>query len=391
MFYCQHSVGMGHFVRSLALARGLAKEFRVVLLNGGRLPKETVVTDEIEIINLPPLGLNEHNELVSHDRRRTTARAQELRKQILLNTFAELQPDVLFIELFPFGRKKFAEELLPLLNAARNTNESQPLVVCSLRDILVGRDDQAKHDDRAATIANQYFDLIMVHSDPDFARLDESFKPNIKLTTPVKYTGFAASLSDPATKKSGSTRSIVVSAGGGMVGEQLLNTAIKAHELLVREGPVETEIITGLFLPQDARRSLRSLVHGKQGLKLTRFVSDLSAHMRNADVSISQGGYNTTLDILRANVPALVVPFGSGHEDEQLKRARRLESLGALRVLEEKDMQPERLAAEIRKLFKFEARPPKLDLNGVCNSTLIVLHAVRERTKVSNTSQQRKG
>jgi predicted glycosyltransferase len=170
-----------------------------------------------------------------------------------------------------------------------------------------------------------------------------------------------------------------------MVGEQLLSTAVKAHELLVSEGPVHTEIITGLFLPHGARRSLRELAHGKQGLKLTRFVSDLSARMSNADVSISQGGYNTTLDILRANVPALVVPFGSGHEDEQLKRARRLESLGALRVLEAKHMQPERLADEIRQLFKFQARPPKLDLNGVRNSTQIVLDAI------NTTSRQRVG
>lgn len=374
MFYCQHSLGMGHLVRSLALAHGLAKEFRVVLLNGGRFPKQTAVPHPIEIINLPPIGLNENNDLVSHDRRRTTVRAQALRRELLLKILVELQPDVLFIELFPFGRKKFAEELMPLLKAAQS---SKSLVVCSLRDILVGRDNQAKHDDRAAIIANEFFDLILVHSDPAFARLEESFKPNVKLRTPVKYTGFAMDSTGPqSARQQNAFRRIVVSAGGGMVGEPLLSTAIMAHELLVREGPVETEIITGLFLPENARRTLRELARGKAGLKVTRFVPDLSARMRNADVSISQGGYNTTLDVLRANVPALIVPFGTGQEDEQLKRARRLEALGALRVLEEKDMQPVRLASEIRDLFNFDARRPKLDLDGVRKSTQIVLKAL---------------
>ncbi|HSE32575.1 MAG TPA: glycosyltransferase [Pyrinomonadaceae bacterium] len=383
MFYSQHSLGMGHLVRSLALAQGLANEFRVVLLNGGRLPKQTVIPHEFEMINLPPIGLNENNELVSQDRRRTTIRARELRRQLLNNTFDELQPDVLFIELFPFGRKKFAEELMPLLQAARSSTNSRPLVVCSVRDILVGRNDQAKHDDRATTIANEYFDLILVHSDPAFARLDESFKPRVKLTTLVEYTGFAMASTYPeATKEQSAIRRIVVSAGGGMVGEHLLRTAVKAHEVLVREAPVETEIITGLFLPESASRSLRQLARGKEGLKLTRFVSDLSARMRNADVSISQGGYNTTLDILRAKVPALVVPFGTGKEDEQMRRARRLEALGAIRVLDEKDMEPVRLANEIRDLFNFDAKRPKLDLDGVHKSTQIVLKALKERRQV---------
>ena len=38
LFYCQHAVGMGHLVRSLALAGALARRFRVVFLSGGRVP-----------------------------------------------------------------------------------------------------------------------------------------------------------------------------------------------------------------------------------------------------------------------------------------------------------------------------------------------------------------
>ena len=47
---------------------------------------------------------------------------------------------------------------------------------------------------------------------------------------------------------------------------------------------------------------------------------------------MSQCGYNTALDILRADVPALVVPYATPEEDEQTRRARRLERLGVLRV-----------------------------------------------------------
>ena len=38
LFWCQHSLGLGHLVRSLALAEALRERFDVVLLNGGRFP-----------------------------------------------------------------------------------------------------------------------------------------------------------------------------------------------------------------------------------------------------------------------------------------------------------------------------------------------------------------
>jgi predicted glycosyltransferase len=38
LFYCQHSVGLGHLIRSLAVARGLAERLEVVFASGGPLP-----------------------------------------------------------------------------------------------------------------------------------------------------------------------------------------------------------------------------------------------------------------------------------------------------------------------------------------------------------------
>lgn len=59
LFYCQHSLGIGHLVRALTLAEALAERFKVVFLNGGRFPDNTVPPDGIKIINLPPLGMAE--------------------------------------------------------------------------------------------------------------------------------------------------------------------------------------------------------------------------------------------------------------------------------------------------------------------------------------------
>src|SRR5262245_50637884 len=95
LFYCQHSMQMGQLVRSLALAQGLADRFRVMVLNGGRLPKGLEVPANVELVNLPPLGTDESNQIVSHDKRIPVERALDLRQKMIGVCFDKLRPVVI--------------------------------------------------------------------------------------------------------------------------------------------------------------------------------------------------------------------------------------------------------------------------------------------------------
>jgi predicted glycosyltransferase len=371
LFYCQHSLGMGHLVRSLALAERLGRHFRVMLLNGGRLPAGIVIPSNIQFVNLPPLGMDEANQLVSHDKRISVARALDRRKKMIRVTFDKLRPVAVLVELFPFGRKKFADEILPLLQAARSKG-TRALVVCSLRDILVSRESDQEYNDRAAAWANEFFDVVLIHSDPSFARFEESFHSNVPLQVPIKYTGFVVPASGPAAPQVSKRKRIVVSAGGGIAGEPLLRTAIEALDYLRDDKSVEMKVIAGPFLNDESWRALRSLAQGKNKLRLVRQVSDLCGELCRAAVSISQAGYNTCLDVLRAKVPAILVPFAKENEDEQRKRALRLQDLGAVKVLEQHDLTPARLAEEIRESMKSKFATPALDLNGAENAAALI-------------------
>jgi predicted glycosyltransferase len=379
LFYCQHSLGMGHLVRSLALATALAKRFHVVFLNGGPLPRGMTVPDTIEMVSLPPLGMAADNSLISRDRRRTVARTQTLRTLMISNLFQTLRPQVVFIELFPFGRKKFAFELIPLLDAARLA-PTPPLVLCSVRDILVGqRRDQHTHDERASVLTNRYFDAVLVHADPQFSRLEDSFHPQTPLAMPVYYTGFVVPERAPLLARDlTQSRQILVSAGGGIVGASLLANAIGAHALLWPEYRMPMKLIAGPFLPEETWRSLRTIVRQQRGVTLRRVVPDLCAEMRVSAVSVSQCGYNTALDIIRAEVPALVVPFSEGQEDEQIQRARRLEQLDVLRVLDPQMLTPGTLASAIRKLLSFRPQSATLDLRGAQNTADLVAYLTQQ-------------
>ncbi|MGH2787837.1 MAG: glycosyltransferase family protein [Actinomycetota bacterium] len=378
LFYCQHSLGLGHLSRSLALCSSLSERFKVVLLCGGKLPKAIKPPDGVELVMLPPLGATIEGRIISHDARRSLDRARELRRELILRTFRSAQPEALMIEFFPFGKKRFKAELLPLLEEAKDLGAKAPLVVCSIRDILVSRGpEQQDHDDHASDLANRYFDAVLIHSDPGFARLEESFRPRLPLRTPIYYTGFVVPNGSSSNGSPQRGQKIVVSAGGGIVGAQLLRAAIRARRLLAED--VEMKVVAGPFLPEVTWRSLRAEAAGTNGLTLQRSVKSLSAELRTASASVSQCGYNTALDILRARVPALVVPFSDSGEDEQTKRAGRLQAAGAVRVLDPHDLEPLALAKEIRALLSFRPRPVPVDLNGGPRTARIldVLHSGR--------------
>ncbi len=57
LFYCQHSLGMGHLVRSLALTRALTNHFDVTLVSGGEIPAGLPVPASVRVV---PLGASRH-------------------------------------------------------------------------------------------------------------------------------------------------------------------------------------------------------------------------------------------------------------------------------------------------------------------------------------------
>jgi predicted glycosyltransferase len=384
LFYCQHSLGMGHLVRSLTLARGLTDHFRVVFLNGGPLPKGLPLPSEVTIVNLPPLGFGRDMPLADDNAISTLGDAESPRKRIILDTLAMLRPAAVLIEMFPFGRKQFAPELLPLLHRAHDS-AAPPVVVCSLRDILADR--ARSQSGLVVERANSYFDAILVHGDPAFARLEETFHAESTLRVPVHYTGFvSAELAIHPLPASMRKRRVIVSAGGGLVGGPLLRAAIEAYPLLLNEN-LEMKMIAGPFLPAISWRELRTLAKGKKGLILKRSVPSLCSELVHATASISQCGYNTAMDLLHARVSALVVPFAQGRENEQMNRARRLESLGALRLLPEDELNPQRLADEIRTLLQFTPQSVNLNFDGAKTSVQIMVELVRRRDRWARTTQ----
>jgi uncharacterized protein DUF2334 len=79
------------------------------------------------------------------------------------------------------------------------------------------------------------------------------------------------------------------------------------------------------------------------------------------------------------------VPFAKEGENEQRKRALRLQERGAVRVLDQHGLTPELLANEILNLMGSKLRVPQLDLNGAETSANSI-HSLLEKKSSSTSS-----
>ncbi|MDH3330238.1 MAG: glycosyl transferase [Desulfobulbaceae bacterium] len=365
LIYCQHVLGVGHLFRTLEIA-GALHNHQVTLLLGGP-PVKIAFADHIRVVQLPGLRMDAaFSSLLPTEDNKTLAEVKQFRQARIFSLVKDFQPDVMVIELFPFGRNGFSFELIPLLEAVRNGKLPSCKVVCSLRDILVEKKNPQKFEQRVIDRLNSLFDTLLVHGDPKVIPLDATFSRFDDITVPVIYTGYIAEKVNleeaQALRKKMYLRPdeklIVVSAGGGNVGYQLLSAAMNAFAEL--RFPARMQVFTGPYLDPDEFRSLEN--RDLPGASVERFADNFTSWLGAADLSVSMGGYNTTMNVLAAGTPALVFPFNQNHE--QKMRAERLSSLANLVILDEKDLAPSVFADKITGMIRQTKKSVNIRLDG---------------------------
>jgi predicted glycosyltransferase len=364
LLYCQHSLGLGHFVRSLTLAQALASEFDLVFINGGPIPQAIACPAGIRFEHLPPLRMEEDGSL-SGDGEVGAIFATRLQRMLKLADTHD--PRLLIVELYPFGRKKFAQELDPLIARVRGRGGK---IVCSVRDILVNqRPDQVRHDDRAARCLNAAFDAVLVHADENLTALAESFKPSIALAVPIHHTGFVTRGESAAhADRDGHT---LVTAGGGIVGQPVYHAALAAQPILWREKQWPMTLVAGPMFPEPDWTALREMARDVPGLTLLHSVPQMAPLLRSAGRVLSQCGYNSALEIVLNELPALFVPFARNQESEQTMRAQRLRELGLADWMHASELSGRSLAERLLQL-RAPRTAQRLAFNGAARSAAIL-------------------
>jgi predicted glycosyltransferase len=380
LFYVQNVLGIGHLRRALYLVDGMVREgLAVTLVTGGEPMPELASAKARDVVRLPPLRATDASfrNLVGLDGQPADEILWSGRREMLLAALAEAMPDAVLIEGYPFARRAFRRELEPLIAAAW-ARRPRPMVLCSLRDIIVPPREEKRAQEIVDSIRAD-FDAVLVHGDPRLIKLEESFPLASEIADRLVYTGYVAA-SEPASRDTGNagTGEVLVSAGGGAVGGALMRTALAAR----RRGCLADtgwRILTGPNLP--AAEFAELIADLPEGVVVERYRSDFAEMLRRCRVSVSQAGYNTVLDIIGARIPAVLVPFATERETEQTLRAERLAACGVVEMLQAAALSPERLANAIERAVR---RPPsvvELDTAGGHCAAVRIARMISNRTR----------
>ena len=368
-FWVQHLLGIGHLKRTATLARAFRRAgMDVTIVSGGHEVSGLDIADS-KLIQLPAVRAADKYFKVLIDENDTEIdyafRAN--RRDQLVDAFSDAAPDVVITELFPFGRRQLRQELTAMLDAAQ-TMTPRPLIVSSVRDILV----EPPKPERVAEMLERletYYDRVIIHGDPTLIPFDETFAHADRIADRVAYSGYVV---DTPQKTPGGpgTDEVIVSAGGGAVSAELFRAAMLARPQ-TRLADRTWRILAGHALPQSAFDEIAA--EALDGIVVERARPDFTTLMANCTLSISQGGYNTVMEMIAAGTRGVIVPYAGGLETEQTLRARLLENRSGIRTVDENTLDANCLAEAVNAAL---ATPPPdtfgLDTDGADTSAGLI-------------------
>lgn len=373
--YVQHLLGVGHLSRSLALSQGLIAAGCSVTLVSGGFPVPSLPHDpQLRWVQLPPVRARDATFAVLENEsgQPIDDAWRETRRSKLMTAYAAAKPQVLITELYPFGRRMMAFELLPLLTAAKAA-ATPPLIVSSVRDILA----TPKPERMVATcdLVRRFYDLVLVHGDPRLIPLTTTFPAAESIADRIAYTGYIDAppstkqpvMPDPATKLT--SQEVLISAGGGAVALPIMKAVAAARPLSqLRDHPWRCRIAA-----HELAEVRAELGPAAAGLILEPPHPDFTYRLRRCAVSLSRAGYNTVVDILSAQARAVLIPFAAAGETEQELRAEIMAQHQLMSFIREENINPARLAAALDAAAAAPApAATAVDLSGRATSARLI-------------------
>jgi UDP-N-acetylglucosamine--N-acetylmuramyl-(pentapeptide) pyrophosphoryl-undecaprenol N-acetylglucosamine transferase len=141
---------------------------------------------------------------------------------------------------------------------------------------------------------------------------------------------------------------------GGSQGSRIINHAVVAA-LPRLPGPERLAIVhqTGVAMRQEIADA-----YAKAGrpAEVVEFLDDMERRFAAADLVVSRSGATTCAELTAAGKAAVLIPFALAADDHQKSNAVALQAAGAARMIEEKDLTGERLAAAVTEILGDPAR-----------------------------------
>lgn len=326
-----HLLGAGHLTRAAAIARAFVSAGHEATLVSGGSPAALIDLSGCRFVQLPPVRSLVGDLATLRDDAGRPVGPDHLRarRDLLLASFAAVEPDVVLTELFPFGRRALAPEFLALVTAVESARP-RPALISSIRDILVTPTRSAKVEASHDCVERSY-DAVFVHGNEELVPLEASWPVDPRLRRRLTYTGYVGPdwcpVGSPDTSRDGP---ILVSGGSSAASLPLYRAALRAAPLLPDR---HWRVLIGTGVDEAA---FQDLAHATPvNVTLQRARADFRDLLSKAAVFVGQAGYNTVMDIIATQARTVLVPFEQGRETEQRLRAEALAARGLVTLLPE--------------------------------------------------------
>lgn len=361
LLYCHDTFGLGHFQRTLSLAKyftSMVPGAEALIVTGSPLAHAFELPPHVDYVKLPSVTKRSDGTYAAQSITLEFTAMRDLRAVLLRETAQAYQPDVFLVDHAPLGLKR---EALPTLAFLRTTYPTC-LCVLGLRDIL-----DASHlvryswtQEGVYGTLEQLYHLILVYGTQEFFDIVTEYGLSPTVSQRVRFCGYLDRLKTAFSQSVAmhtdlrvadlrrelapyTDRLVVLTAGGGGDGFPLMQSYLLGLGRL--EKPSFTSVlVTGPLMDANERHMLCELAATLPAgtVRIESFLPNPLLLFAAADLVVSMAGYNTVCELLALGQRTLLVPRFTPRQ-EQLVRATLLAERGLVHMLHPEHLTPERL------------------------------------------------
>ena len=334
LIYSHDTFGLGHLRRCRTIAHALVEKYKglsVLILSGSPIIGSFDFRARVDFVRIPGVIKLYNGEYTSLGMHLDLSQTMAIRASIIRHTAEQFAPDLFIVDKEPLGLRGELQETLSILK------EQDTTLVLGLRDILdeptlLRREWKSRN---LLPALDNIYDEIWVYGHEAFwdplAEMDVPLTIRRKMT----YTGYLRRTVPQPTKLLPAvdidTPYLLVTAGGGGDGDQLVDWVLRAYE--TGADLIRSVMVLGPFMPPKIQAKVRERASNLDTVDVLTFDSHLEILMEHAAGVVAMGGYNTFCEILSLDKPALIMPRVAPRQ-EQLVRAKRASELGVARMFD---------------------------------------------------------
>ena len=348
LIYSHDSFGLGHLRRCRTIAHHLVETYRhlsVLILSGSPIIGSFDFKARVDFVRVPGVIKLRNGDYTSLQLHIDIEQTLAMRSSIIQHTAEIFDPHLFLVDKEPLGLRGEVRDTLLMLK------ERGTRLVLGLRDVMdepVSLLDEWRRKGVFPALYELY-DEIWVYGLPQIFNPLTELPGMLPLGHKVTFTGYLRRSSptvpmDAIEHELPSEPYILVTAGGGGDGEELIDWVLRAYETDPRI-PYPALVVFGPFMQLERRLEFLERAGRLERVYAMTFDARFERLFERALGVVAMGGYNTFCEILSFGKPALLVPRTEPRQ-EQLLRAERAAELGLVHVLADDGVRSPALMAE---------------------------------------------